>query len=1572
MKCFIAEIMRVSEEFPDREAFRFIKNGAEDAVLTYGSFVSKSKSFSVALNRKSGGPDPVAILLPTGPEYVISFFGCLLANKIPVPLYPVKVKDKNSRISAVISDCKAKFAICQKSNYPLCVEYFANENLDDKCDLFVYDEKLSNTLDTKEDVEAVARHFSYLQYTSGSTGNPKGVYLSAKNVISNLDSLVEATDCNEKDIFANWLPLFHDLGLVNTVLLPLYLGAKSVVLDPSDFVKNPSVWLRIIDKYRATICGCPNFGYDLCIKSIDEKNLKNIDLSCWEIAFNAGEPVRKATIDSFCQKYSNTGFSSEAFYPSYGMAEATVFISGGRRRSRPKIVAFSKNRLGNKKVEKVDPKVDVNNVMYLVGCGTPTSGHKIKIVELDGNAEVKHGETGEVWVSGPSVSQGYWEKKKENQNIFRNRLIGDSRIYLKTGDIGFLYDNELFLVDRNKDLIIIRGKNYYPNDIESTLRENINEFHVGAVVAFSENHDGDERLIVAMEVRPNRYFKKNEKILVDFVRACISEYFGLSLHQLILTRMGKIPRTTSGKVQRSKVKEMHKNSELHALYERIFVDGKRRAARKLDLCWGEDSQLLELDVIKAYEANGKLSGEVKARGLNTPESHRVIQLVERIWSYVLEQDLDVIQAQGNFYSLGGDSIKAVEISELLRQIGFTIETKDILKFPVLGELVKLIVNKDQYQVGFRLGGDAAGAIYSSSSDDGNKYSPNIYTFILKEKINIEMLRSSVECVIEKCPVFQYGINESGVYVPLKEKQVATISIRIGADGKYDLEEGFRKYFDSVSAAESEENKPVILVCFYDSNNNGIYLGVWVFHERIDTRGALILLSSILKKIDGIESDEKIIAPIYPLLESSSNRTYGPCHKVVVEEKHIELAISALGVDCDVASECGERAVVSVCSSNKIYNIVNNIQYEKSYLYSFLVSIYVNLFMRNNSKLNVTVEFDCRSRFSDRSVFGNVVGPFVVKEYLEIKHGSSGLEIVGSADDKKQYDDESLLVVRVVGEIEFYGSPEHFSLRADRRASMEIILLLSGGCIYTHWVTGYPKLFRGDKHVIEKIFGGVISINEDVFSRERTGHQIHDIAYKKEYGIPENEIRKKLSRIVDREIEFVCPLTSTQEEILYHCLNSNSKTLYFEQVIIKFDSKLNIEKWRKAWSAVVGTHPALRQGFSNAISNSYCSVIYKNCESFSAIKKTDIEEAGLGIDNFESAVLMDRQKGIDINSEKLSRCSLLSGSGGKNVFLWSFHHIILDGWSVSKILEDVSNLYCGQWRHVDRESDIISRYKATTLDLVENTKSDVKHVNFWKQYLEGHNTLQLNFDKGSLGDSYESTRGKITEYLPETKSREIEGFCKTNGVTLNGLIKAAYSIVLSLYSGATDVIFGETFSGRTSSYVNLSDYAGVTIRTVPSRILLNYGDSLIAVAKRAMEDSVDKIDHIHCASSSISSNNSNPMLPLYDTIINVNNYPVNTATFTKMGISEKDVVHFGESPTSLAFVVVPSVVMGLHVSYDVDRYDGKRIHRFFSDVIDVIDIACKNNETKVMAVLESLRRKNSSRGNLKKIVSLSAS
>ncbi|HKH45252.1 MAG TPA: amino acid adenylation domain-containing protein, partial [Thermoanaerobaculia bacterium] len=540
---------------PDRLAYVFLQNGEDESGrLTVGELDAKARAIAAALDPGEGEAARALLLFPPCLEFVAAFFGCLYAGVIAVPSYPPAPSRPGRgqpRLKAILEGCAPRYVLTTEALAARVASLRDELPGLAECAVIVTESIPDALADSWQAPEIGPETIAFLQYTSGSTSDPKGVMVSHGNLAHNEEVIREACAHDEQSTFVSWLPIYHDMGLIGGVLQPLWVGAACVLMAPVAFLQRPVRWLRAIAKWRAHTSGAPDFAYDLCARKVTPEQLEGLDLSSWRVAFDGAEPVRAHTLEAFVEAFGPEGFRPEAFFPCYGLAEATLIVSGRSRPQPPTVRSF--RGLAEHRVEEAEEGSP------LVGCGPAGLGLEIAIADPATGEERGPEEVGEIWVSGGSVAQGYWNRPEQSEATFRAELAGrPGARFLRTGDLGFLRGGELFVTGRIKDLIIVRGRNHYPQDLERTTAASHPALRGGAGAAFSVEGTGSESAALVQEIDPRRTAEAEEAL--GALRQALAEEHEIPLSAVVLVKAGTVPKTTSGKVQRQ-------------LCRRLFLEG---------------------------------------------------------------------------------------------------------------------------------------------------------------------------------------------------------------------------------------------------------------------------------------------------------------------------------------------------------------------------------------------------------------------------------------------------------------------------------------------------------------------------------------------------------------------------------------------------------------------------------------------------------------------------------------------------------------------------------------------------------------------------------------------------------------------------------------------------------------------------------------------------------------------------------------------------------------------------------------------------------------------------------------
>ncbi len=586
---------------PEQRAFTFLVDGNKKEVrLTYADLDKKARAFAAMLQSKGLAGERALLLYPPGIDYIIAFFGCLYAGVIAVPAYPPDPNRLNRtlpRLQAIVKDAQSIAALTNDTimymikilklgskfsdtmermpvlrKFRTTMNYFSKQTTGiAQADLGTLlwissDDVVDSLADAWKEPKIGPDSIAFLQYTSGSTGVPKGVMLTHENLLVNSAHIYSAFGYSKNTEGVIWLPIYHDMGLIGGVLQPIYGGMPTTLISPVHFLQRPLRWLEAISRIegKEIVSGGPNFAYDLCVKKVTPQHLETLDLSNWKVAFSGAEPVRQETIDRFYNTFKDNGFKKSSFLSCYGLAEATLYVTGVSTDIDPPEIFLNRKELQKGKAVEVDQEHP--EAKGMVSCGHPPEDQVVAIVNPETFERVKGNDSGEIWVMGPNVAKGYWNREDATKETFQAYIKETNEgPFLRTGDLGYIKDGELFITGRVKDLIIIRGRNYYPQDIEFLVENAHEAIRPGCTAAFSVEEDSEEKLVIVAELRQHKNLPFEE--IVAMIRQIITETNDIRVHAIVLIKPRTISKTSSGKIQRHAVKNEYEDGTLKVVHD---------------------------------------------------------------------------------------------------------------------------------------------------------------------------------------------------------------------------------------------------------------------------------------------------------------------------------------------------------------------------------------------------------------------------------------------------------------------------------------------------------------------------------------------------------------------------------------------------------------------------------------------------------------------------------------------------------------------------------------------------------------------------------------------------------------------------------------------------------------------------------------------------------------------------------------------------------------------------------------------------------------------------------------------
>ncbi len=708
---FVALLRQHAQNLSDKTVFTFLQDGETvTGVLSYADLDQRARAIATTLRNAGAEGERALLLYPPGLDFVAAFFGCLYAGTVAVPAYPPRANRSMERLQAIINDAEARFALTTgELKTKLAGKLIQADATEIHC-LATDDEVLGGVdgiaglADAWQPTNPAGHELAFLQYTSGSTGSPKGVMVSHGNLIHNSALINQGFQDDIHSKVISWLPPYHDMGLIGGVLQPLYLGASMVFMPPVSFLQRPLRWLQVISDYGGSTSGGPNFAYELCAKQITAEQKANLDLSRWKIAFTGAEPVRAHTLELFAEAFAECGFQRNAFYPCYGMAEATLMVTGGNREVEPILTTVDGQALEQRQT--YAPK-QADQGLDLVASGRSLAGQSMLIVDPENCAALPDGEVGEIWVSGPSIAQGYWKREELTRSCFQakvaevpvpalpNHRNGDhqdnglqEQEFLRTGDLGFLKNEELFVTGRLKDLIIIRGRNHYPQDIEETVVQSHPDLQVAASAAFSVDIDGDEQLVVVQEVHRRALRKLQGDQVTQAIRQAIIQHHGLQPHAVLLLRTNSIPKTSSGKIQRYACRNGFLKDSLRVVAKWQAGDAPSDQA---NAAVGEKA-VVPAESTNSANSNGRIPTNFSP--VANPRRREIATWLANRLGELMAVSPQGLSYQEPMASFGLDSLKVVRLSaELEDLLGLKLSPTLVYDYPTIDSLSSYLAHQ---------------------------------------------------------------------------------------------------------------------------------------------------------------------------------------------------------------------------------------------------------------------------------------------------------------------------------------------------------------------------------------------------------------------------------------------------------------------------------------------------------------------------------------------------------------------------------------------------------------------------------------------------------------------------------------------------------------------------------------------------------------------------------------------------------------------------------------------------------------------------------------------------------------
>lgn len=837
---------------PDQEAFTFLAHGESEAEsLTFGELNSRARTIGTLLQDRQLSSQRVLLLYQPGLDYITAFLGCLYAGAVAVPVYPPQSRRLTLRLQAIAENAQAA-AILTNTTFLLDIQSrMAQIPIVQVLPCITTDALSLSEERAWQHFQVTEDTLAFLQYTSGSTALPKGVMLTHSNILHNVALIQHCLQQSSMSRGVIWLPPYHDMGLIGGILGALYSGLSITLMSPMTFLQQPFKWLQTISRTRATVSGGPNFAYELCVQKIPHELRTQLDLRSWEVAFCGAEPIRHDTLERFTAAFAECGFRREAFYPCYGLAEATLFVSGGKKAMSPVIKQFRQN--------------EGEHARTLVGCGHNLPGQQLAIVNPDTFYQCPHEQVGEIWLAGPCVAQGYWNAPEETQSTFQAYLADTKEgPFLRTGDLGVIIDGELFIVGRLKNLLILRGVNYYAEDIEQTVEQSLPQEHIGRCAAFSVEVDSEEQLVIALEV--GRHYRSFD---LDAFFACIhrviAEQYGIQVHAIALLKPGSIPRTSSGKLQRNLCRADFLANTLSCVATKVYAK----------------STTMTLTSSPAPSSSVLLATDA---ALRVP---LIVSYLQTLLANLLHLPSSEVDPQCTLSSLGLDSLMITDLKNAI-EAQFAVSLPFSLFFGDdtvmrLAQIILSHVQKNSWLLAPAQVADAGGEETSEFPlsfgqqalwflyqlyPDNAAYNVS-FAIQVDEELDMVVLQKTVQALIDRHPALRtlYGSVRGNPTQRVVDHPAVVIAQhdmldQASSEWQARIEEEVHRPFDL-------EHGPVLRVSLW-SNAHGEYVLLFIAHHiAVDFRSLAIFASELVSFYQSQRSGRPITLPPVP----SNYRTY---------------------------------------------------------------------------------------------------------------------------------------------------------------------------------------------------------------------------------------------------------------------------------------------------------------------------------------------------------------------------------------------------------------------------------------------------------------------------------------------------------------------------------------------------------------------------------------------------------------------------------------------------------------------------------------------------------------------------
>ncbi len=1381
---------------PDKIIFRYIVNDLDaPKIVTFKELDCEIKKVASILQKEYKQGDRALLLYSAGLDFIYAFFGCLYAGIIAVPAYPPRKNQKADRLKSLIEDSDAKVVLTTKKIYEISKNIFEEDKYFVNMPSVTTDDIVDYNPFKKVLVES--KDLAFLQYTSGSTGSPKGVMINHTNIMHNMKIIYQSFGHNSKSIIASWLPHFHDMGLIGGVLQPIYAGCQAVLMSPTYFLQKPIRWLNIISKYKVTSTGSPNFGYELCVNTcrMEELEALNLDLSSWYAAQNGAEPILYDTIQRFTEKFSKYGFNEISHQPCYGMAESTLLISNVKNTNKINIVSLNKEKLKANIIQFTNKKVALN----LVSCGYVWEEDEVIIVNDKTFEKLEENRVGEIWVKGRSIAQGYWGDKEKTKEIF-HAYTNDTNEgpYLKTGDLGFIHKGELYVCGRVKDLIIIRGRNYYPQDIElSAYSSHEALVDMGAAV-FSIEDDGSEKLIIIQEIKRTYIRKCNKEEIFKSIREAVALEHELEVYDIVLLKPGKLLKTSSGKIQRYKNKKAYLDVSLEYItHDKIFTPS----------CYVAPRNQIEIELVKIFEE--VLNMEKVGICDNFFELGGNSLLITQIISKIKNQlNVDIT------FSL---IFNAATIESLSKQIA---EVQTYIKYPILTKsslnIDTLPLTKEQERLWFL-------------DKKSHSYDYNLPLAVkIGESLNKQEVFSAFEVLMQRHDSLRIVFKLENNFP--KQQVLETMEIDISyvdlsnEDKKIDrakelCREKTKELFDL-------EKGPLFKLLLLKLGSKDSVLFINIHHIVSDETSLKILLDEFIIVINELKNEKIAVLPELQL----GYKDYSLWQKELfdktnnLEQEKLfwkeELSIISKPLDLnrlkkESSSVCAPS--VKIISKDIDFNIYHNIENlkQKHNVTSthILFAFYVILLHKYTGQKSIIIAVPVNLRNTD--VLNSVVGFFIntILLKIEITPQSSYLDIIQQVKKKflSGFENRYLPtqdIISIIRENKSSFSVEDvpcsfnsttFPVSSFDKMDYNILDLepISSKTSITMWMNEYSnKISINWEYDATKLDNIKMNqfINHYIELLKKLKHP-NSLIYKNILFREDIFIENKLD---DKVVKDIYPLSNIQREIYFEGEISYQGNYPIGSYAF-LDNSIDITIIRRVIDYIFE-----KIFIHNIRVTTYNNEVYQYIIKESDFKKNILKLNLIEGQNLENEIFILAKKNINLKEGSLLKVVLIYKNDIPHAISWISHHVLLDGLSVINL-----NILTKKIYDTFIKKQVFIDFKIETIynDFERVIKKEVvENSDFWEKALDGAQTPPF-FNREKLGDLE-----KYDLYIKKEELLRLKNIQKEYKISTFSILIGCYiSLLHRIYNFENDIIIYEPSTTRESLR---KIYLGVYVDIIP--------------------------------------------------------------------------------------------------------------------------------------------------------------